>query len=127
MKNNIVGWFEIPVSNMDRAIQFYETVLDVKLERNKMDSVDMAWFPHNSEGYGSGGTLICHEEYYKPSADGIVIYLSSPTDDVANELAKVEDSGGKVLLDKKQISQEHGYYGLLLDSEGNRIAFHSMK
>lgn len=31
MQNNVVGWFEIPVTNMDRAIKFYETVLDVKL------------------------------------------------------------------------------------------------
>ena len=33
MENNIVGWFEIPVSDMERAIVFYEKVLDVKLDR----------------------------------------------------------------------------------------------
>ena len=127
MKNNIVGWFEIPVTDMERAITFYQTVLGVQLQRNQMESVDMAWFPHNQEGYGAGGTLIYHEEYYKPSTDGIMIYLSSPTDDVANERAKVEAAGGKVILEKTQISDEHGYYGLLIDSEGNRIAFHSAK
>ena len=26
-KNNVVGWFEIPVINMERAIRFYEMSL----------------------------------------------------------------------------------------------------
>jgi predicted enzyme related to lactoylglutathione lyase len=26
MKTNPVGWFEIPVLNMDRAVRFYESV-----------------------------------------------------------------------------------------------------
>ncbi len=45
LKNNPVGWFELPVANMERAMKFYETVLDQKLDRNQMGSFDMAWFP----------------------------------------------------------------------------------
>ncbi len=33
MKSNIVGWFEIPVTDMERAIKFYEKVLDIELEK----------------------------------------------------------------------------------------------
>jgi predicted enzyme related to lactoylglutathione lyase len=43
-KNNVVGWFEIPVKQMERAIQFYETVFDLKLTRHQIGSLDMAWF-----------------------------------------------------------------------------------
>ena len=125
MQANIVGWFEIPVTDMDRAIKFYETVLNVKLERNKLDSVDMAWFPSNHEAYGSGGTLICQKEIYQPSSQGIMIYLSAPSDDLNNEIARVEAAGGKILQAKTAISDEHGFYGLIIDSEGNRIALHS--
>jgi predicted enzyme related to lactoylglutathione lyase len=47
MKNNLVGWFEIPVENMERAIAFYEKVLDLKMDRHQMGPLDMAWFPWN--------------------------------------------------------------------------------
>lgn len=125
MKNNIVGWFEIPVANMERAITFYETVFGVKLDRNQMGPLDMAWFPWVDGAYGSGGALVYNEEYYKPSADGVVVYLTAQSGDLDNELAKVEDAGGKILQEKTKISDEHGFMGIILDSEGNRIALHS--
>jgi len=31
MKQNMVSWFEIPVTNMDRAKAFYETVFNVEM------------------------------------------------------------------------------------------------
>lgn len=31
MKKNAVGWFEIPATDMDRAVKFYETVFDIRL------------------------------------------------------------------------------------------------
>lgn len=125
MENNIVGWFEIPVSDMERAISFYETVLGVKLDRNQMGSFDMAWFPYEPEGYGSGGALVYSPESHKPSADGVLVYLTAHSGDLANELSRVEESGGKVLQDKTQISEEHGFMAVLLDTEGNKIALHS--
>ncbi len=123
--HNVVGWFEIPVQNMDRAVKFYEAVLGYKLERNKMGSLDMAWFPWVADSIGSGGSLVYHEEYYKPSSDGVLIYLTAFSGDLSNELSKVEVNGGKVLQPKAQISPEHGFYGVFLDTEGNKIALHS--
>ena len=54
MKNNVVGWFEIPVAEMDRAIKFYEMVFEFKIDRQKMDSIDMGWFPWEDQGLGAG-------------------------------------------------------------------------
>lgn len=125
MKNNMVGWFEIPVENMERAIDFYENVLELKLDRNKMGPLDMAWFPYVPEGQGSGGSLVHFPDAYKPSSDGVLIYLTAHSGDLANELSKVENAGGKVLQEKTQISEEHGFMALIIDSEGNRIALHS--
>jgi uncharacterized protein len=48
-KHNVVGWFEIPVLDMERAILFYETVFGFKLTRKKMGPIDMAWL-FDSEG-----------------------------------------------------------------------------
>ena len=125
MKNNVVGWFEIPVTDMERAMGFYEKVFDFKLDRNKMGPLDMAWFPYATEGLGSGGSLVHYPEAFKPSSDGTLVYFTAHSGDLANELSRVEEAGGKVLQGKKQISAEHGFMALILDSEGNRIALHS--
>ena len=125
MKNNVVGWFEIPVENMDRAIKFYEEVFDFKLDRNQMGPFDMAWFPRVTEGLGSGGSLVHFPAAYKPSTEGVLVYFTAHSGDLANELSRVEKAGGKVLQGKTQISEEHGFMALFTDSEGNRVALHS--
>lgn len=125
MKNNMVGWFEIPVKNMDRAIGFYEEVFDLQMNRQKMGPLDMAWFPWNEEGAGSPGTLVHFPAAYKPSTDGVLIYLTAHSGDLDNELSKVEKAGGKVLQGKTQISEDYGHMALIIDSEGNRVALHS--
>lgn len=127
-KQHIAGWFEIPVSNMDRAIVFYETVLENKLERHQMGPLDMAWFPYSTdpEAAGAGGSLVYNEEFYKPSDNGTLIYLVAPSGDLTNELSRVVAAGGKVLVPKTPISDTHGFMGVFVDTEGNRVAFHSM-
>ena len=119
-----VGWFEVPTTDMERAIKFYETVFDTKLDRNKMGDFDMAWFPWDQEGKGAGGSLVHHEQY-TPSDDGTLIYFSS--EDVNTELARIEEAGGKILQDKTEISPDIGYMALFMDTEGNRVALHSRK
>lgn len=127
MKNNAVGWFEIPVENMERAIAFYEKILDLKMSRNQMGPLDMAWFPWKEDGLGAPGSLVFHEEFYKPSTDGVLIYLTAHSGDLENELSRVEKAGGKILQPKTKISDEYGFMALIVDSEGNRIALHSRK
>lgn len=124
-ENNVAGWFEIPVMDMDRAVKFYETVFDFKLQREKVGDLDMAWFPWNMEAYGSAGSLAYAPDLYKPSDQGVMIYLTANSGDLTNELGRVEEAGGKVVMEKKEISDEHGYMGVFIDSEGNRIAMHS--
>lgn len=126
MKNNAIGWFEVPVSNMDRAIKFYETILDISLSRNTMGDFDMAWFPYKEDAPGAAGSLVHHKEY-KPSTEGTLVYFSSQTGDLNDELGRVEAAGGQVLLSKKIITEEYGYMALIMDSEGNKVALHSMK
>ncbi|MFZ0454932.1 MAG: VOC family protein [Ignavibacteriaceae bacterium] len=123
---NAVGWFEIPVSNIERAVKFYESVFGFNLERQNFGGFEMAWFP-NADKPGAPGSLVHDEKFYKPSQDGVLIYFSSPSGDLKNELDKVESAGGKVLMQKKIISEEIGFMGMLSDTEGNRIAVHSKK
>lgn len=122
---NAVGWFEIPVADMDRAVKFYENVFGVTLERHQMGPLDMAWFPWKENEKGAAGTLVYHKDFYKPSKDGVLVYFTSTSGDVANELAKVEESGGTIVVPKKLITEDVGYMGVFIDSEGNRVAVHS--
>jgi len=126
-KKNVVGWFEIPVINMERAIRFYEETLCIKLYRNQFGPLDMAWFQMEETGNGSPGSLVYYPDQYKPSAEGVLIYFTSPSGDVSRELERVEKAGGKLLRPKTLISEDVGYMGLFIDTEGNRIAVHSRK
>lgn len=126
MKDNVVGWFEIPVTDMERAIKFYETVFGFNMHREQMGPLDMAWFPGVENAPGSQGSLVCYEHGYTPSSSaGVLVYFTAHSGDLANELSRVEAAGGKVLLEKRLITEDIGYMGLFLDSEGNRIALHS--
>ena len=122
-QHNIVGWFEIPVSNMERAIKFYESLFNVKLTRETMGGIDMAWFPGDMEGPGASGD----PQRVKPSKDGTLVYFSSQYGDVARELSKVKELGGTIIQNKTLITDDIGYMAICLDTEGNRIALHSQK
>ena len=123
MKNNAVTWFEIPVTSMDRAVKFYETVFGVKLYVDQFGPVLMGRFPHDPKKPGSSGSLVYNEDFYKPSTDGTLVYFSSL--DVAIEVGRIKDAGGKVIQGKTLISDDIGYMALFIDTEGNRVALHS--
>ncbi len=125
MNNNILGWFEIPVVNLERAVNFYESVFGIKMEILDLGDLKMARFPFRDNAPGAQGALSCHEKYYKPSVDGVLIYLSSQSGDLNSDLKKVEDAGGKVIFPRRQISEAFGYMAMFIDTEGNRIALHS--
>jgi len=118
---NVVNWFEIPVQDFDRAKDFYSNVLGSELHIEDVMGTKMGF--SNTQGEGVGGA-ICAGENYKPSADGAVIYLNGGGD-LQAPLSKVENSGGKVTLPKTKISDEIGYMAFFLDTEGNKLAFHS--
>jgi len=46
---------------------------------------------------------------------------------LSNYLNKVNDLGGRLLSDKKLISEEIGYMDTFKDTEGNRLAFWSKR
>jgi hypothetical protein len=86
----------------------------------------MRMFPIENQMSGIGGALCHNKDFYKPSStDGPLIYLNG-NPDVQNVLDRVEAAGGKVLVPKTQISPEYGHMAVIIDTEGNRIALHSV-
>jgi len=120
-KYNPVGWFEIPVSELTRAKQFYETVLNIQLEEHEMGPLRMAWFPMKEDLMGAAGSLVLADGY-TPSHTGTLVYFSVA--DIEHVSQNAARHGGKVLQSKMSIG-EYGFIALLEDSEGNRIGVHS--
>ena len=118
----MVGWFEISVSDMDRAKTFYETVFKVEIKVQDFGGTLMGWFPDNDGVYGATGSLV-KQDAYVPSENGTLVYFMS--NDVKIELDRVVQAGGKLYQEKTKISDEHGFMGVFIDTEGNRIALHS--
>lgn len=117
---NLVVWFDIPVQKIDRACEFYADVMGVEMQPMDNGPVKMAFFPFQP-GTASGALV---ESEARPNADGTVVYLNGG-DDLADKLARVEAAGGKIISGKTSIG-EHGHVAYFMDTEGNRVALHSM-
>jgi hypothetical protein len=122
---NAISWFEIPTKDLNRAQKFYETILDLTLTPLDLENFQMRMFP-TTDPLGVGGALMNSGDFYNPSpTDGPLVYLNA-NPDVQIVLDKVENAGGKILVPKTQVSPEYGYMAVIIDTEGNRIAFHSI-
>lgn len=121
----MVGWFEIPVTDMNRAKTFYSTVFKIEIQVQDFGGMLMGWFPFVEGKLGASGSLVQHQAYIPSQEKGVLIYFSSA--DVSDELSRIEIAGGKIIKPKTQISPDIGYMALFIDSEGNRIALHSRK
>jgi len=117
-----ISIFEIPVTDMARAISFYETILDITIEEVDMGDTQMGVFP--GDGSTVSGVLVRGADY-RPSKDGVVVYLNGG-DDLQTILDKVSANKGMVVVPKTEIGPEMGYFGLFIDSEGNKLGVHSM-
>jgi len=123
---NAISWFEIPSADLDRAQRFYESIFKVELFPLDVANIRMRMFPIDDSATGIGGAVVHAEGLYAPSSsEGVLIYLNA-NPDVQTILDRVEAAGGKILVSKTEISPEHGYMGVFVDTEGNRIGLHSV-
>jgi len=123
-KMNAVGWFDIYVNELDRAVAFYETVLGCKLEPmgDPTGETQMMSFPADMSSYGAAGALT-KSEHAAPGVGGTVVYFSA--EDCAVVEARVADAGGKVVRPKFSIG-EFGWVALCQDTEGNMFGLNSL-
>jgi predicted enzyme related to lactoylglutathione lyase len=119
---NPVGWFEIPVTDMERARVFYEKTFGYAMEEPiDMNGFTMSFFPMVRDGIGATGSLI-QGGGYVPSHEGPLIYFN--TQDIPPVEKKIAHHGGKVHKPKFSIGR-FGFISICEDSEGNRIALHA--
>ncbi len=116
-----ISIFEIPASEISRAINFYQAILDIEIEEMKMPGMQTGIFPY--EGQMAPGVIL-QAEGYKPSSDGVTLYLNGG-DDLQVILDKVAQHGGKIVTPKTPHADGSGYFAIFLDSEGNRMGLSS--
>ncbi|WP_294674163.1 VOC family protein [uncultured Fluviicola sp.] len=122
MKNSI-NWFEIPATDFTRAKKFYETILGAEIMEMPFPEGKYGIFPSDMQS-GVGGGLV-QGEGFVPSDKGTIVYLNGG-EDLSLSLGKVESAGGKIVMPKTSIG-ENGFMAHFIDTEGNRVALHSMK
>jgi len=119
-----IGFFDIYVTDMDRAQAFYETVLDTKLDTMgdpNDPNVEMRAFGDDFASHGAGGALV-KLEFATPGPGGSMVYFTC--DDCAVEESRVEAAGGSIVQAKYAIG-DHGFVSVVTDTEGNMIGLHS--
>ena len=117
-----VVWFDIPVRDLDRAVRFYSAVLGTQLKKEQTGpGAAIAILPH--AGGSIGGCLVLNADA-RPSEGGPLLYLNTH-DRLDEALNAVEKHSGRVLSARHSIAP-FGFRAIVLDSEGNRIALHSM-
>jgi len=120
---NPVFHFEVPVTDMDRAVAFYKRVFGFEFDRRIVDGYEMAFFPREDDRPGASGALV-KGDVYAPSHKGCLLYFD--VEDIDEVLRRSQAEGCAVLYSKKDIG-EGGLVAEIEDSEGNRIALNCVK
>jgi len=120
---NSLNWFEIPVTDMNRAKHFYQVIFGIHMPEEEMMKMTMAFFPY-SPGSGLASGALVKSDFHKPSKEGSIIYLNA-NPDMNDVLQRIQSEGGKIIMPKTKITDEIGYMAFFEDTEGNAIALHS--
>jgi uncharacterized protein len=113
-----VRYLEIPVSDIERAVDFYEFVFGVELERVVVDGYEMAHFPTLGDGKGADVTL-AQGDVYIPSKTGAIVYFHVL--DIDAMMSRAANRGAATLYAKKEVAPST-WVAEFEDSEGNRVA-----
>jgi predicted enzyme related to lactoylglutathione lyase len=114
--DNATIWFEIPVTDMDRAKSFYSAVLQTQFVDDDTGPNPMAIFAVSDMKSGVSGHLYPG----KPAKDGIgpTIHLAAP-EPLEEALQRVGENGGTVL--SPVITIPPGRFAYCTDPDGNSI------
>jgi len=122
---SLVAFIKIPALDFNRAIKFYETVLNVKLTAMDCGDEKMAFFPKEN-GICPGAISWAENNKFLPSENGTMVSLN--VDNMEKATGSIEKLGGKILTPQSKIEAEgRGYFSVFLDCEGNRVGLYSDK
>ena len=118
----LIAFFEIPAADFPRAIDFYETVLNMKLPTCECEEEKMAFFTEGDEFVGA----VSYASDFLPSEKGVLIHFN--VDEIEPTLETILKKGGKVVIPRTKIEAEgRGYFAVFVDTEGNRVGIYADK
>lgn len=118
---NIAVWFEIPASDLERAVAFYENLFAMRLRRETIAGAALAIFP--SERTGVSGAVVKGPQF-RPG-EGPVVYLNG-NGRLDAMLERVPGLGGRIAVPKTALPEGMGAFAHIIDTEGNRVGLHTM-
>lgn len=122
LMKTMINWFEIPCTDFDRAVKFYNTIFEIKMPTANQNNNDLAFFFNPEEGI-SGAISACSS--LTPGVSGPRIYLNA-NGKLAEVVGRVSAAGGEVLV--PITPNEHwGSMAVVKDTEGNSVGIHSCK
>jgi predicted enzyme related to lactoylglutathione lyase len=120
---NAINWFEIPVTDFERAKLFYEQVFDYEMPIMTMGEIQMGFLNFDQQNGGIGGAIV-HGDGYVPTQDGPKLYLNAG-EQLSPTVDKITAAGGEVLHKNIKIDNDFGYFAVIQDTEGNLLYLHS--
>jgi predicted enzyme related to lactoylglutathione lyase len=119
---NASNWFELYVSDFDRAHTFYQRALDVEMPIVDVPTSRLAVFPGGENG-GVRGAISAMAGMH-PGTGGTRVYLNveGKLDAV---LDRIPNAGGMILQPRTSIGP-NGFIAVIKDSEGNSVGLSSM-
>ena len=123
--SNAITWFEIPVTDLERAMRFYAEVTQRSLQRMDfgVPGEEDAVFESGGPGEVSGALL--RSAGAKPSTEGTRVYLNVGSDLDAC-LARAASAGGTVSKGKTALPPGMGFFAHIIDLDGNRVGVHAL-
>jgi predicted enzyme related to lactoylglutathione lyase len=116
MTDNVIVWASIPVTDLPRAMKFYEHVTGRSVfafpgMEDKVAAIS-----------GPEGEMVVSADLSigTPSMEGPTPYLGS-RGDIRAMTARVVEAGGTVLQEPQFMGDMVGWVAFFVDSEGNRI------
>ena len=123
LEHSPLVWAEISVTDMNRAVEFYQTHFGLTFKHEVMNDMEMSIAETGNIGDPSFALL--KHEMMVPSRDGSTVYLhlSLTLNDKINE---IKAAGVEILLPPMPIKEgECGYSAIFVDSEGNKVGLWS--
>jgi len=113
----IISWIEIPTENFERAVTFYNAVMDWNLTKSDFGQEKMACLP-NDEG------AIISAPGFKPSQNGVLVSFNAGNR-MDFMIQKIVKNGGQMVKPKTKIEAENrAYFSVFRDSEGNTMGLY---
>ncbi|NIZ09110.1 VOC family protein [Pseudooceanicola sp. HF7] len=116
----IVVWTEIPVTDLKKAIAFYNAVFDWQMVPSMMGPEEVAVFGGQGSAQTVSGNLV---EGPAAGGTGPVVHIAVP--DLAAATDRAKTAGAKVMEGPVQIPA--GRYTNIQDPDGNRIGLFEPK